>query len=174
MQVPDLRKILKSRNLSTTGNKMELVERLEASIKSKNDNIGSTDGVDDLDEDLLNDDDSDHDHIDASESVLTEFEEQLDASPTNKSLKRKADDDSPTHLDSKPLKKIVLNRSQSSVSGNASPDLKIEDSLISDKSVDQEDDNDTQEKKTVKLSELSAKEVSYFNMLIILPQTNAN
>lgn len=54
-QVPDLKKELKSRGLSTSGNKTELVERLQLALKSnKMDDTGTTESVDDLDEDLLN------------------------------------------------------------------------------------------------------------------------
>ena len=50
--VPDLKKVLKSRGLNTTGNKNELVERLQAALKTNE--RASNESVDDLDEDLLN------------------------------------------------------------------------------------------------------------------------
>lgn len=50
-----MKKELKARGLSTSGNKIELVERLQTAIKSnKIDDAITTESVDDLDEDLLN------------------------------------------------------------------------------------------------------------------------
>lgn len=52
LQVQDLKKELKLRGLSMTGNKNELAERLQNAL-SKSEGI-TPDSVDDLEEDLLN------------------------------------------------------------------------------------------------------------------------
>lgn len=48
----DLKKELKLRNLSTTGNKNELLERLQNALNKSE--IVNSESVDDLEEDLLN------------------------------------------------------------------------------------------------------------------------
>lgn len=56
-QVPDLKKELKNRGLSTSGNKNDLVERLQAALtaSSEENPVNSTDSIiDDIEEDLLN------------------------------------------------------------------------------------------------------------------------
>lgn len=55
-QVPDLKKELKNRGLSTSGNKNDLVERLQAALHASEENpVNSTDSIiDDIEEDLLN------------------------------------------------------------------------------------------------------------------------
>jgi len=84
LKVPELKKELKSRGLSCTGNKTELSERLLQSLQS-NDDAGES--VDDLDEDLLNEDDDDH----IEDSVLDELESPVDT-PEKPTLKRKLED----------------------------------------------------------------------------------
>lgn len=134
------------------------MERLQTALRSKLDDTGSAESVevDDLDDDLLNDDDLDHDHLDASESVLTELDEQLDVTPATKASKRKL---SETKLspdsDSKPAKKVVLNREPSIPNDSNQKKENGDDSStnVTEKS------EDTSDKKIIKLSELSAKEV---------------
>ena len=53
-QVPDLKRELKARGLSTSGNKNELIDRLQNSLKTKCEDAASVESADDLEEDLLN------------------------------------------------------------------------------------------------------------------------
>ncbi|KAJ8970876.1 hypothetical protein NQ314_001001 [Rhamnusium bicolor] len=142
LKVPDLKKELKMRGLSTTGNKNELVERLQTALKSS-DGAGP-ESVDDLEEDLLNDDDDEH--LDASESVI--LENDLDDSP--KTQKRKINETEQGEARNGPPKKVILNRNNSN---NTEPSKQKsecnEAEVIS---------SDLPEKKVIKLSELSAKE----------------
>jgi len=142
--------------LSTSGNKTDLMERLQSALKSKLDDTCSADSVDDLDDDLLNDDDLDHEQLDTSESVLTELDEQLDATTTKITKRKLSESKSPTELDPKPAKKIVLNRNPS-VTIDSNEEKQNGDHASSDKTIDSKDD-DNAEKKVIKLSELSAKE----------------
>lgn len=52
--MPDLKRELKNRGLSTTGNKNDLIERLQSALKARVDDTVSAGSIDDLDEDLLN------------------------------------------------------------------------------------------------------------------------
>ncbi|CAH1183627.1 unnamed protein product [Phaedon cochleariae] len=147
LKVPDLKKELKLRGLSTTGNKNELLERLQTSVKS-NDAAGS-ESVDDLEEDLLNDDDDEH--LDASESVI--LENDLDESPNP--LKRKiADHVDETDTKEVPPKKLILNRHENITSEIVLPsEKKVEESKP-----DEEKGKGKGDKKVIRLSQLSAKE----------------
>lgn len=49
-----MKKELKARGLSTTGNKNELIERLQSVLNAKSDGNVSAVSVEDLEEDLLN------------------------------------------------------------------------------------------------------------------------
>lgn len=52
--MPDLKRELKARGLTTSGNKNELVERLQSALKAKLDSSVGGVSVDYLEEDLLN------------------------------------------------------------------------------------------------------------------------
>ncbi|KAJ8960791.1 hypothetical protein NQ318_020086 [Aromia moschata] len=132
LKVPDLKKELKMRGLTTTGNKNELVERLQMALKSNE--TSGLDSVDDLEEDLLN-------------SVI--LDNELEDSP--KAQKRKADEtQESTEAKSGPPKKVILNRNNSA-SLESKP--KLEEAETEDKT-----DKEAPEKKVIKLSQLSAKE----------------
>lgn len=164
LQVQDLKKELKLRGLSTTGNKNELSERLQNAL-TKSDVITS-ESVDDLEEDLLNVSfdrylvlciirkndyfqDDDDEHLDASESVI--LDNDLDESP--KATKRKIDDETAkTEIKSAPPKKVILNRHTSIELSKALAENKEKDS-------DNEKQEQKEDKKIIKLSSLSAKEV---------------
>lgn len=141
MKVPDLKRELKAKGLSTTGNKNELIERLQNALKSKMDDVAGDSTVDDLDEDLLNDDDDEH--LDGSESGITDLD-TIDI--PEKGQKRRSEEMS----DNKPAKKVVLNRTSSNSESVARINLTTADPVA--------DDPKDEEKKVVKLSELTAKE----------------
>lgn len=145
-----------------TGNKNELAERLQNAL-SKSERIIS-ESVDDLEEDLLNVSanviflvvyyfnwsfqDDDDEHLDASESVI--LENDLDESP--KATKRKIDDNTEVKSESAPPKKVILNRHTS---------IEMTKSIIDNTETKQDDIKGEQkeDKKVIKLSSLSAKEV---------------
>ncbi|XP_068904644.1 SAP domain-containing ribonucleoprotein isoform X2 [Tenebrio molitor] len=110
LKVPDLKRELKSRGLNATGNKNELVERLQAALKSNE--RASNESVDDLDEDLLNEDDDDV-HLETTESVISDIDTALNDTLPAKGEKRKNDEDE-TKDDKEKVppstKKVVLNR----------------------------------------------------------------
>ncbi|KAK4879647.1 hypothetical protein RN001_007793 [Aquatica leii] len=155
LKVPDLKRELKLRGLSVSGNKTDLMERLQTSMKSKLDDTASAESVDDLDDDLLNDDDLDHEHLDTSESVLTELEEQLDTSTSNAITKRKLSEDV-SDTESRSTKKIVLNRNPSVTNNFEDEDRNGNDSLLISES--DKNESNLEESKVIKLSQLSAKE----------------
>lgn len=49
-----MKRELKARGLSTAGNKNELIDRLQNSLKTKCEDVASVESADDLEEDLLN------------------------------------------------------------------------------------------------------------------------
>lgn len=90
----------------------------------------------------------DDEHLDGSESGITDIDSAMDITHGQKSQKRKSQDGIPNDQP-KQVKKVVLNRTSSNtdVTHNNSTD----DSIEKDK---------VDEKKVVKLSELSAKDVN--------------
>jgi hypothetical protein len=96
--------------LNATGNKNELVERLQAALKSNE--RASNESVDDLDEDLLNEDDDDV-HLETTESVISDIDTALNDTLPAKGEKRKNDEDETKEDKDKvppSTKKVVLNR----------------------------------------------------------------
>ncbi|XP_023017039.2 SAP domain containing ribonucleoprotein [Leptinotarsa decemlineata] len=141
LKVPDLKKELKLRGLSTTGNKNELIERLQKNVKT-NDTIGS-ESVDDLEEELLNDDDDDH----SEENESSILENDFDVSP--KSVKRILSESSEIEGSTPvPAKKIVLTRHNSV----------IDPIKATEKQPEPEKSPPKEEKKIIKLSNLTAKD----------------
>lgn len=85
--------------------------------------------------------------MDASESVI--LENDLDESP--KSVKRKIEDSDKAEIKSAPPKKVILNRHTS---------IEISNDLLENKEKESESEcEQKEEKKVVKLSSLTAKEV---------------
>ncbi|CAH1368749.1 unnamed protein product [Tenebrio molitor] len=150
LKVPDLKRELKSRGLNATGNKNELVERLQAALKSNE--RASNESVDDLDEDLLNEDDDDV-HLETTESVISDIDTALNDTLPAKGEKRKNDEDE-TKDDKEKVppstKKVVLNRNTPLIMDKR---ISTESKESSEKS-----NGSTEEKKVIKLSGLSAKE----------------
>lgn len=169
-QVPDLKKELKARGLSTAGNKNELLERLQGALKSKLSDV-TADSVDDLEEDLLNVcifcvvhckmfkqiefQDDDDEHLDTSESVIQELDSAMEVA-SSVVHKRKAEDKDSIieHTKGSAPKKIVLNRTPSTSSEN-NQNGSLNSATVSKLDTDSD-------KKVIKLSELSSKEVIGF------------
>lgn len=93
--------------------------------------------------------DDDDEHLDASESVI--LDNDLDEFP--KAVKRKVEEDKNTK--SAPPKKVILNRHTSIELTKANPDGK-------EKHSENEKSEEQGDKKIIKLSSLSAKEVSQY------------
>lgn len=161
MKVADLKRELKSRGLSTVGNKTELIERLQAGMNGNQDLILDDTGT--LESEILDEDEVLGDGLDdveltsEADGVLDEVpktskQQPLGMSSTN--LKRKAS--SPEKSDTKPPerlnKKIVLIRNPSLIATK-------EDSEIPKMTMSSDrDSTDGENKKIIKLSGLSLKE----------------
>ncbi|XP_066141583.1 SAP domain-containing ribonucleoprotein-like [Euwallacea fornicatus] len=152
LKVPDLKKELKNRGLSITGNKTELVERLLSALKAKapEQKIISDPLIDDIEEeDLLNEDDDDE-HLDERESVISDID--IDNLPKVEKRKLEVDKSS---IASGPAKKVILKRniSETYAASAVAQEVKSEEDVPTGKSNIATDD-----KKVIKLSELSSKE----------------
>ncbi|GAB0086657.1 uncharacterized protein DMENIID0001_007580 [Sergentomyia squamirostris] len=168
MKVADLKRELKNRGLSTTGNKNELQERLQVALIDSDPVLEDTAISEDLDEDeVLNDDELEH----AKELLEeTSHEDVFLASPTppadsttvaSKSSNLSAKEEAPAP------KKIVLKR-KLIIPIPSDPEATAEKDSLKDSASESdgltpelekfaEKDGDS-EKKVIKLSELSAKE----------------
>ncbi|EFA03345.1 SAP domain-containing ribonucleoprotein-like Protein [Tribolium castaneum] len=146
LKVPDLKRELKSRGLNTSGNKTDLIERLQSALKANE--RTSNESVDDLDEDLLNEDDDDV-HLETTESVISDIDTALNDSLAPKGQKRKSDENGTKQEKTAP-KKVVLNRNTPLIENTRISTESKEGSVKSNGS--------TEEKRVVKLSGLSAKE----------------
>ncbi|KAJ1522821.1 hypothetical protein ONE63_001973 [Megalurothrips usitatus] len=156
-QVADLKRELKVRGLSTVGNKQELQDRLQIALQDGTDSALLLDdtGPEEA-EDILNEDDVLADEDDSSTNAPTDvgssalkrqLDDELDedavtSTPAEKSNTSQGQDNGP------PAKKITLNRkvlSQPSVESE-----KVDEG--------KKDENASDEKKVVKLSDVSMKE----------------
>ncbi|XP_050309666.1 SAP domain-containing ribonucleoprotein [Anthonomus grandis grandis] len=152
LKVPDLKKELKSRGLSTTGNKNDLVERLQTALKSSD--IISNDTLNE--EDLLNEEDDDDVHLDEKEeSIIGDLDSDLSDLP--RAEKRKSQPESAkVQSESGPPKKVILKRNtQEPVAKVVSKVSEEKVNVLSDEGKPAENDDG---KKVIKLSELSVKE----------------
>ncbi|XP_051162010.1 SAP domain-containing ribonucleoprotein isoform X2 [Leptopilina boulardi] len=137
MKVADLKAELKQRGLPTSGNKNELVERLQLALHGD-----STLSLDETTEEILD------------EEILGDEEiEELSSKPDSQEIveKRKLSTDSNSNGASNG-KKIVLNRK------TVIEDIKVEEKTEKDKESPKKDENAVAEKKVIKLSELSMQE----------------
>nr|CAD7435276.1 unnamed protein product [Timema monikensis] len=156
MKVADLKRELKVRNLNTSGNKTELIERLQLAIQGVETDqdvvLGETESVA---EEILDEDDVLGDEEALEEDDIGDISKTDDSieEPTTPTLKRKLSTDS-----GKPQagKKIVLNRSVISTSPE-------KENVISEPAAEEavEAENKQEEdgkKKVVKISALTVKE----------------
>nr|CAD7203474.1 unnamed protein product [Timema douglasi] len=156
MKVADLKRELKVRNLNTSGNKTELIERLQLAIQGVETDhdvvLGETESVA---EEILDEDDVLGDEEALEEDDIGDISKADDSieEPTTPTLKRKLSTDS-----GKPQagKKIVLNRSVISTSPE-------KENVISEPAAEEavEAENKQEEdgkKKVVKISALTVKE----------------
>lgn len=153
LKVADLKRELKVRGLSTVGNKQELQDRLQVALQDDSalllDDTGTVDTEDILNEDdVLADEDDSSTHAGTDEvntSLKRQLDEELDEDTVTSTPSGKTD----TQDNGPPAKKITLNRKALS---QAAPNT--------DDAADQEDKpkSDGEDKKVVKLSEISMKE----------------
>ncbi|CAG9768337.1 unnamed protein product [Ceutorhynchus assimilis] len=155
LKVPELKKELKSRGLSSTGNKTDLIERLSRAVCTS-EKI-TTDSIDDIEEDLLNDDDDEQESItaeDFEESALDDLPKTPKTPP-----KRKIDDDDDEEK-AGPPKKIILKRPTIEKSKicveDPVQDKKVgQDDVVTEEKSSEDNNND---KKIIKISELTVKD----------------
>ncbi|XP_044765281.1 myocardin-related transcription factor B [Coccinella septempunctata] len=109
LKVPELKKELKLRGLNTTGNKNDLLERLQEALKSPEMSSGSLES-DILEDDLLNDDDDEHHNT--SETVIDSDVEKVleESSVTLPNLKHESPISESSNGIEKKAKKIKLQR----------------------------------------------------------------
>lgn len=155
LKVADLKRELKVRGLSTVGNKQELQDRLQIALQDDSALLLDDTGPEEA-EDILNEDDVLADEDDSSTNAPTDvgssalkrqLDDELDedavtSTPAEKSNTSQGQDNGP------PAKKITLNRkvlSQPSVESE-----KVDEG--------KKDENASDEKKVVKLSDVSMKE----------------
>lgn len=163
MKVAELKRELKNRGLSTAGNKMELIERLQSGMNGNQDLILDDTGT--LESEILDEDEVLGDGLD-DEELASEADVVLDEVPkpnklqpsgvTTANLKRKASslEKSETKPPERLNKKIILVR-------NPSVTAVKEDSRIPEKTVSSDvprDGTENENKKIIKLSGLSLKE----------------
>ncbi|XP_014221611.1 SAP domain-containing ribonucleoprotein isoform X1 [Trichogramma pretiosum] len=136
MKVADLRAELKQRGLPITGNKNELVERLQVAIQDQN-----------LLDDSTNDDDIDEDAVLGDEELDAEVGLSVKPDSQEQPEKRKAEE----KIDP-PAKKIVLNRK------NIVEEIKEDVAKIEEKTSEKPDETAEPERKVIKLSTVSTTE----------------
>ncbi|KAK9889880.1 hypothetical protein WA026_008681 [Henosepilachna vigintioctopunctata] len=151
MKVPELKKELKQRGLNTSGNKNELVERLQEAMKSPGVSTEISSGSlesDILEDDLLNDDDDEQPNT--SETALdSDVEKALEDSTVSTDNFQNKTKDNSNGIETK-TKKIKLQRDIPSIELLINSNRKL--------LYDNSDDSLQPKSKVIKLSGISVKE----------------